>query len=113
MIIAPCSVRSLGEIASGATTSLITRAADVTLKERRRLVLMVRETPLHIGHLRNMVSVTEMGAIIMPPVPAFYLRPVTTEDIIMQLVARSLDLFGLTMPDMVRWNGIKAAKNIK
>lgn len=104
MIIAPCSIRSLAEIATGATSSLLTRAADVTLKERRRLVLMVRETPLHLGHLRAMTAATEAGAIIMPPVPAFYTRPGTLDDIVNQTVGRALDLFGIDAGDAVyRW----------
>ncbi len=109
MVIAPCSMRSLGEIASGVTTTLLTRAADVTLKERRRLVLLPRETPLHLGHLRNMASVTEMGAIIAPPVPAFYTRPKTLDDIVNQTVGRTLDLFGLQNTLATRWEGMKAA----
>jgi 4-hydroxy-3-polyprenylbenzoate decarboxylase len=103
MIIAPCSIRTLSEIASGVTSSLLSRAADVVLKERRRLVLLVRETPLHMGHLRSMVAVTEAGAIVMPPVPAFYTRPQTVHDIVMDTVHRALDLFDLDMPDARRW----------
>ena len=95
MIVAPCSVRSMAEIAGGATSSLLTRAADVTLKERRRLVLVVRETPLSAVHLRNMLAVTEAGGVVVPPVPAFYLRPESLEDVITHVVARALDLFGL------------------
>jgi 4-hydroxy-3-polyprenylbenzoate decarboxylase len=95
MVVAPCSMRSLAEIAGGVTTSLLTRAADVVLKERRRLVLMVRETPLHSGHLRNMLSVSELGAIIAPPVPAFYARPASLDEMIDQTVGRVLDLFDL------------------
>src|SRR5919202_3340218 len=94
MIVAPCSIRSMAEIATGATTTLLTRAADVTLKERRRLVLMVRETPLHTGHLRTMAALSEMGAVIAPPVPAFYAKPGTIEDMIDQTLGRVLDLFG-------------------
>jgi len=105
MIVAPCSVRSLAEIASGVTSSLLTRAADVCLKERRRVVLLVRETPLHAGHLRNMLAATEMGAIIMPPVPAFYTRPKTIDDIVDFTAARALELCGIEMPDMPRWGG--------
>src|ERR1700722_13131989 len=96
MIIAPCSVRTMSEIATGVTSSLMTRAADVTLKERRTLVLMVRETPLHLGHLRTLVKRAEMGAVIPPPLPAFYARPATLEAMIDQSVGRSLDLFGLS-----------------
>jgi flavin prenyltransferase len=95
MLVAPCSIRSLSEIASGVTSSLLSRAADVVLKERRRLVLMVRETPLHAGHLQSMLSVTHMGAVVMPPVPAFYTRPQSIDDIVRQSVGRALDLFGL------------------
>lgn len=103
MIVAPCSVRTMSEIATGVTSSLITRAADVTLKERRRLVLMVRETPLHLGHLRSMTALTEMGAVIAPPVPAFYARPADVRDIADQCVGRALDLFGLNWSAVRRW----------
>ncbi len=103
MIVAPCSIRTLSEIAVGTTGSLLTRAADVVLKERRRLVLMVRETPLHLGHLKSMTAVTEMGAIVMPPVPAFYQRPETLDDIVAQTVGRSLDLFDLDLGMVKRW----------
>jgi len=103
MIVAPCSIRSLSEIVSGVTSSLLTRAADVVLKERRRLVLMVRETPLHLGHLRSMVQATEMGAIIMPPVPAFYAKPASVEDIVDHSVGRALDLFGIDNALVRRW----------
>jgi 4-hydroxy-3-polyprenylbenzoate decarboxylase len=103
MIVAPCSVRSVAEMASGVTTTLLTRAADVILKERRRLVLMVRETPLHLGHLRNMAALTEMGAIIAPPVLAFYNRPKTLEDAIDHNLGRVLDLFGLDTGKVKRW----------
>ena len=92
MVVAPCSIRSMAEIASGVTTSLLTRAADVTLKERRRLVLMVRETPLHTGHLRTMTALSELGAVIAPPVPAFYAKPATIADMIDQTLGRTLDL---------------------
>lgn len=95
MLVAPCSIRTLGEISSGVTASLLSRAADVVLKERRRLVLMVRETPLHAGHLQSMLSATQAGAIVMPPVPAFYAKPQTVQDIVDQTVGRALDLFGL------------------
>ena len=97
MIIAPCSIRTLGEIVTGVTTSLLTRAADVTLKERRPLALMVRETPLHTGHLRSMTAASEMGAIITPPMPAFYTKPETLNDIVHQSAARVLDLFNLDL----------------
>ena len=103
MIIAPCSVRTMSEIATGVTSSLLTRAADVTLKERRPLVLMVRETPLHLGHLRTMVRLAEMGAIIAPPLPAFYARPVSLEEMVDQSVGRALDLFGLSWAAVKRW----------
>lgn len=103
MVIAPCSVRSMAEIATGVTSNLLTRAADVVLKERRRLVLMLRETPLHTGHLRNMVALSEMGAIIAPPVPAFYARPESVDDIIDHSVGRILDLFGLETDLVRRW----------
>ena len=103
MIVAPCSIRTLSEIASGVTSSLLTRAADVVLKERRKLVLMVRETPLHLGHLRAMTQVTEIGAIVMPPVPAFYARPTSVEDIVNHSVGRALDLFGLESDLVPRW----------
>src|SRR6185369_13934211 len=91
MIVAPCSIRSMSEIASGVTSTLLTRAGDVVLKERRRLVLMVRETPLHLGHLRTMAAVTEMGAVVMPPVPAFYAMPRTVDDVVDHSVGRALD----------------------
>jgi flavin prenyltransferase len=103
MIVAPCSVRTMSEIATGVTTSLLTRAADVMLKERRPLVLMVRETPLHLGHLRTMTALAEMGAIILPPVPAFYAEPKTLSDLVDQMVGRALDLFGYDWPDVKRW----------
>jgi 4-hydroxy-3-polyprenylbenzoate decarboxylase len=103
MIVAPCSVRTLSEIATGVTSSLLTRAADVTLKERRPLVLMVRETPFHLGHLRTMVRVTEMGAIVAPPLPAFYAQPNSLEQMVDQSVGRALDLFGLDWKPVKRW----------
>ncbi len=103
MLVAPCSIRTMSEIASGVTASLLTRAADVTLKERRTLVLMVRETPLHLGHLRTMVKLTEMGAIIAPPLPAFYAKPLTLDEMIDQSVGRVLDLFGLSWRSVKRW----------
>ena len=102
MIVAPCSVRTLSEIASGVTSNLLTRSADVVLKERRRLVLLVRETPLHLGHLRSMTSVTEMGGIVMPPVPAFYARPKTLDDMVEHSVGRALDLFDIDT-GIARW----------
>jgi len=103
MVVAPCSMRSLAEIATGATSGLLTRAADVVLKERRRLVLMVRETPLHLGHLRNMAAVTEIGAIVYPPVPAFYAKPATLEDMVDHTLGRVLDLFGIESGTVRRW----------
>lgn len=103
MIVAPCSVRTMSEIAGGTTSSLLTRAADVTLKERRPLVLMVRETPLHLGHLRTLVRLAEMGAVIAPPLPAFYARPASLEEMIDQSVGRALDLFGLSWTPVKRW----------
>jgi 4-hydroxy-3-polyprenylbenzoate decarboxylase len=103
MLIAPCSIRSLSEIANGVTSTLLSRAADVVLKERRKLVLMVRETPLHLGHLRSMLQVTEMGGIILPPVPAFYTLPRTVEEIVNHSVGRALDLFGLNTRLVRRW----------
>ena len=103
MIIAPCSVRTMSEIATGLTSSLLTRAADVTLKERRPLVLMVRETPLHLGHLRTMVRLAEMGAVIAPPLPAFYAKPTSLEEMVDQSVGRALDLFGLSWTPVKRW----------
>ncbi|MEL7029188.1 MAG: UbiX family flavin prenyltransferase [Pseudomonadota bacterium] len=103
MIVAPCSVRTMSEIATGVTSTLLTRAADVTLKERRPLVLMVRETPLHLGHLRTMTSLCEMGAIIAPPVPAFYAEPASLDEVIDQSAARALDPFGIEIPDIRRW----------
>lgn len=103
MVVAPCSIRSMAEIATGVTSNLLTRAADVTLKERRRLVLMVRETPFHTGHLRQMAHLSELGAIIAPPLPAFYMRPATIADLVDQSVGRVLDLFGLDAPVTRRW----------
>jgi len=103
MVIAPCSVRSMSEIASGVTSSLLTRAADVALKERRRLVLMVRETPLHTGHLRTMTALSELGAVIAPPVPAFYSKPQSLDDMVDHSVGRVLDLFGLDVGTLNRW----------
>ena len=106
MIIAPCSMKTLGEIAGGAAQMLISRAADVVLKERRRLVVVPRETPLHLGHLRNMTALTEMGAIIAPPVPAFYARPKTVDDIINHGVGRILDLFDIDVGAVKRWGEV-------
>ncbi len=106
MLIAPCSIRTASEIASGVTASLMSRAADVVLKERRRLVLMVRETPLHTGHLRTMLALSEMGAIVAPPVPAFYAKPESVDRMVTQSVGRMLDLFGLDSGAVRRWSGI-------
>jgi flavin prenyltransferase len=103
MVIAPCSMRTLAAVAHGLADNLVTRAADVMLKERRRLVLLARETPLHLGHLRNMTAVTEMGAIVCPPVPAFYLHPKSVDDIVDQSVARVLDLLGVPHELSARW----------
>ena len=103
MVVLPCSMKTLAEIATGLSESLLSRAADVTLKERRRLVLMVRETPLNLIHLRNMLSVTEAGAIVFPPVPAFYTEPTSIEDMVTQTVGRILDLFDIELPGIRRW----------
>ena len=103
MVIAPCSIRSMSEIATGVTSSLLTRSADVVLKERRRLVLMLRETPLHSGHLRNMLQLSEMGAVIAPPVPALYSRPTSIDEVIDHTVGRVLDLFGFDTGSLRRW----------
>ena len=110
MIVAPCSVRTLGEIATGVTSSLVSRAADVCLKERRRLVLMFRETPLHAGHLRNLLAVTEMGAIVAPPLPALYAKPTSIDEMVSHSVARALDLFGLDTRTFPRWTGPQSAR---
>jgi flavin prenyltransferase len=110
MIIAPCSIRSMSEIATGVTTTLLTRAADVVLKERRRLVLAVRETPLHTGHLRTMTALSEMGAIIAPPVPAFYAKPQSLDEMIDHSLGRLLDLFGLDTGTVRRWGEGAAAR---
>jgi 4-hydroxy-3-polyprenylbenzoate decarboxylase len=113
MIVAPCSIRSMSEIAVGATSTLLTRAADVVLKERRRLVLMVRETPLHLGHLRSMAALAEMGAIIAPPVPAFYAQPATLEDMVDHTLGRMLDLFDIEAPPSLRRWGEASADGEK
>ncbi len=104
MIIAPCSIKTLSEIATGVTSSLLTRAADVILKERKRLVLIARETPLHLGHLRSMVAATEAGAIIYPPVPAFYAKPASIEEMVDHTLGRVLDLYGLESRTVRRWD---------
>ena len=105
MVIAPCSIHTMSAIATGITSNLLVRAADVTLKERRRLILMVRESPLHLGHLRNMTALAEMGAIIAPPVPGFYHHPQTVMDIVDHSVNRVMDLLGLADPAVRRWEG--------
>ncbi len=105
MIIAPCSIRTMSEIASGVTASLLSRAADVVLKEKRRLVLAIRETPLHIGHLRSMMVLAEIGAVIAPIVPAFYNRPRSVDDIVNHTCGRLLDLFGIDTGIVKRWKG--------
>lgn len=105
MVIAPCSIKTMSEIATGVTSNLISRAADVVLKERRRLVLMLREAPLHIGHIRSMAAVTEAGGIIYPPVPAFYAQPKSIEDMVDHTLARVLDLFDIDTGKIRRWTG--------
>ena len=107
MVIAPCSIHTMSAIATGISSNLLVRAADVTLKERRKLVLMVRESPFHLGHLRNMTALAEMGAIIAPPVPGFYTKPQTVMDIVDHSVERVLDLIGLPVPDARRWEGLR------
>lgn len=109
MVVAPCSVRTLSEVAWGTSGNLLTRAADVVLKERRRLVLMLRETPLHAGHLQSMLQATHNGAIVMPPVPAFYARPQTLDDIVNHSVGRVLDLFDIETDLVARWSGLGRA----
>ena len=113
MVVAPCSVKTLAEIATGVTGSLLSRAADVVLKERRRLVLMLRETPLHLGHLRLMTQVTEAGAVLVPPLPAFYHKPKTLEDVIMQSVNKALDQFDLDLDLFQRWTGNEEREAMK
>lgn len=117
MVVAPCSIKTMAEIATGVTANLISRAADVALKERRRVVLMLRETPLHLGHIRSMAAATEAGAIVYPPVPAFYTQPKSLEDMIDHTLGRVLDLFGIDLGLVRRWSGEKrrpksAAKNV-
>lgn len=111
MIIAPCSIKTMAEIATGATSNLVSRAADVCLKERRRLVLILRETPLHLGHIRSMAAVTEAGAIVYPPVPAFYARPKSIEEMVDHSLGRVLDLFDIDLGTVRRWSG-KARKPV-
>jgi len=108
MVVAPCSINTMSSIANGITSNLLTRAADVTLKERRKLILLIRETPLHLGHLRSMVTLAEMGAIVAPPIPAFYHKPQSVSDIVDHSVDRVLDLLGLPRPDAWRWQGREA-----
>jgi len=107
MIVAPCSIHTMSSIAYGITSNLLTRAADVTLKERRRLILMIRESPLHLGHLKTMASLAEMGAILAPPIPGFYNQPTSIEDLIDSSVDRVLDLIGAPDQQARRWNGPK------
>jgi 4-hydroxy-3-polyprenylbenzoate decarboxylase len=107
MIIAPCSIKTMSEIATGITSNLISRAADVALKERRRVVLMLRETPLHLGHIKSMASVTEAGAIVYPPVPAFYAKPASLEQMVDHTLGRVLDLFGIEIGVVKRWTGVR------
>jgi 4-hydroxy-3-polyprenylbenzoate decarboxylase len=107
MVIAPCSIHTMSAIASGISNNLMVRAADVTLKERRRLILMVRESPLHLGHLRSMTALAEMGAILAPPVPGFYTNPQTVADVVDHSVDRVMDLLGVPAPDARRWDGAK------
>lgn len=107
MVVAPCSIHTMSAVAHGITDNLITRAADVTLKERRRLILMVREMPFHLGHLRTMVQLAEMGAIVAPPVPGFYNKPETVMDIVDHCVDRVMDLLGLPAADAQRWDGTR------
>jgi len=109
MVVAPCSMRTLASVAHGLSDTLVARAADVVLKERRRLVLMVRETPLNLAHLRNMVAVTEMGGIVFPPVPAFYNRPATIDEMVDHTVGRVLDLVGVAQSLSPAWGGLQAA----
>ena len=106
MVVAPCSIHSMSAIAHGLASNLLVRAADVTLKERRRLVLMVRESPLHLGHLRTMTAVAEMGAIVAPPMPDFYNRPTTLDEVVEQGAGRLLDLIGLSQSSTKRWEGV-------
>jgi polyprenyl P-hydroxybenzoate/phenylacrylic acid decarboxylase-like protein len=108
MVIAPCSMKTLAAVAHAHADDLVSRAADVVLKERRRLVLLPREAPLNLAHLRNMVQVTEMGGIVFPPVPAFYAKPKTIDDLVAHTVRRVLDLFGIHSPKLARWKGIDA-----
>ena len=108
MIVAPCTIKTLSALANSYSDNLLTRAADVTLKERRKLLLLLRETPLHIGHLRNMTSITEMGAVVMPPVPAFYHRPNTIQDVVDHTVGKALDIFEIEHNLFQRWSGFRS-----
>ena len=110
MVIAPCSIHTMSAIATGISSNLLVRAADVVLKERRKLILMIRETPLHLGHLRNLTTLAEIGAIIAPPVPAFYHKPETLMDIVDHSVDRILDLLGMPSPETWRWQGREATR---
>ena len=107
MVIAPCSMKTLAAVAHAHADDLVSRAADVMLKERRRLVLLPREAPLNLAHLRNMVAVTEMGGVIFPPVPAFYAKPASIDDLVLHTVGRVLDLFGVKAPGLARWRGLR------
>src|SRR5690349_9646679 len=109
MVIAPCSMKTLAAVAHAHADDLVSRAADVVLKERRRLVVVPRETPLNLAHLRNMAAATEMGAVVFPPVPAFYAKPKSIEDMVAHSVARILDLFGIHSPELARWQGLKGS----
>lgn len=111
MVIAPCSIHTMSAIAAGISSNLLIRAADVTLKERRKLILLVRETPFHLGHLRTMVSLAEMGAIVMPPVPAFYHKPKTVEDVVDHTLDRVIDLLGVNNPAAYRWDPESSKSN--
>jgi 4-hydroxy-3-polyprenylbenzoate decarboxylase len=110
MVIAPCSMKTLAAVAHAHADDLVSRAADVVLKERRRLVLLPRETPLNLAHLRNMVAATEMGAVVFPPVPAFYALPKSIDDMVAHTVARVLDLFAIHSPRLARWQGMKESR---
>jgi len=112
MIVAPCTVKTMSALANSYADNLLTRTGDVTLKERKKLVLLVRETPLHLGHLRNMGRLTEMGAIIMPPVPAFYHRPKTIPDIIDHTIGKTLDIFGIEHDLFQRWSGLPGKEEL-